>query len=82
MKLLVAAVPTRPPAWVEAGWDEYAKRMPSGLTLTMTEVKPEPRTTGKGAEEMMAAESKLLDGLLVCGNWPNGWPTGKPTGAM
>lgn len=69
MKLLVAAVATRPPAWVEAGWDDYAKRMPRELPLTLSEVKPEPRTTGKSAEAMMAAEAKRLEALLAGGDW-------------
>jgi 23S rRNA (pseudouridine1915-N3)-methyltransferase len=57
MKLIVAAVSQRPPAWVVAGWTEYAKRMPRELPLELLEIKPEPRTTGKSAETMMALEA-------------------------
>jgi 23S rRNA (pseudouridine1915-N3)-methyltransferase len=54
MRLIVAAVATRPPEWVVAGWNEYAKRMPRELPLELLEIKPEPRTTGKTTEAMMA----------------------------
>ncbi len=65
MKLLVAAVATRPPAWVEEGWNDYAKRMPRDAPLSLIEVKPEPRTTGKTPEAMMAAEAKRLESTLA-----------------
>ena len=64
MKLLVAAVAARPPAWVVDGWNEYAKRMPRELPLELIEVRPEPRTTGKTAAAMMAAEAQRLNAAL------------------
>lgn len=64
MKLIVAAVSQRPPAWVVAGWTEYAKRMPRELPLELLEIKPEPRTTGKSAEAMMALEAVRIDAHL------------------
>ena len=71
MKLLVAAVATRPPAWVEEGWQDYAKRMPRDCPLGLAEVKPEPRTTCKAPETMMRAEAKRLEQLLATqgGTW-------------
>ena len=54
MKLLVAAVAARPPDWVVAGWNDYAKRMPRELPLELVEIRPEPRTTGKTPAAMMA----------------------------
>jgi 23S rRNA (pseudouridine1915-N3)-methyltransferase len=64
MKLLVVAASARPPAWVEQGWNEYAKRMPRELPLQLIEVKPEPRTTGKTPAAMMAAEATRIDAAL------------------
>lgn len=64
MKLLVAAVAARPPDWVVAGWSEYAKRMPRELPLELVEIRPEPRTTGKTAAAMMAAEAERIDARL------------------
>jgi 23S rRNA (pseudouridine1915-N3)-methyltransferase len=67
MKLIVAAVSARPPEWVVAGWTEYAKRMPRELPLELLEIKPEPRTTGKTAEAMMALEATRIDAQLSAG---------------
>ncbi|MDO9449874.1 MAG: 23S rRNA (pseudouridine(1915)-N(3))-methyltransferase RlmH [Rugosibacter sp.] len=64
MKLIVASVSVRPPKWVVAGWGDYAKRMPRELSLDLLEIKPEPRTTGKNAAAMMAAEAVRLDAAL------------------
>jgi 23S rRNA (pseudouridine1915-N3)-methyltransferase len=67
MKLIVAAVSARPPEWVVAGWTEYAKRMPRELPLELLEIKPEPRTTGKTPEAMMALEAGRIDAQLPAG---------------
>lgn len=52
------------PAWVEAGFDEFARRMPRELPLQLIEVKAEPRTTGKTVEAMMAAEAARIEAVL------------------
>jgi 23S rRNA (pseudouridine1915-N3)-methyltransferase len=67
MKLIVAAVSARPPDWVAAGWTEYAKRMPRELPLELLEIRPEPRTTGKTAQAMMALEAARIDAQLPAG---------------
>ena len=64
MKLLVAAVAARPPAWVVDGWNDYAKRMPRELALDLIEVKPDPRTSGKTPAVMMAAEAQRIESAL------------------
>ncbi|MDK9723924.1 MAG: 23S rRNA (pseudouridine(1915)-N(3))-methyltransferase RlmH [Sterolibacteriaceae bacterium MAG5] len=64
MKLAVVAVGTRMPPWVDAGFAEYAKRMPRELPLELVEVKPEPRTSGKPVVVMMAAEAERLRAAL------------------
>lgn len=64
MKLLLAAVGTRLPDWMNAGFAAYAKRMPRELPLELVEIKPEPRTTGKTVEAMMAAEAKRIEAAL------------------
>jgi len=64
VKLIVAAVGTRLPEWMNAGFAEYAKRMPRELSLELLEIKPEPRSTGKTVAAMMAAEAKRIDAAL------------------
>ncbi len=60
----MVAVGTRLPDWINAGFHEYAKRLPRELPLELVEIKPEPRTTGKTVEVMMAAEAKRLEAVL------------------
>jgi 23S rRNA (pseudouridine1915-N3)-methyltransferase len=64
VKLILAAVGTRLPDWMNAGFAEYAKRMPRELPLVLIEIKPEPRTTGKTVDAMMAAEAKRIEAAL------------------
>ncbi|PLK49259.1 23S rRNA (pseudouridine(1915)-N(3))-methyltransferase RlmH [Uliginosibacterium sp. TH139] len=64
MKLVIAAVGTKMPAWVETGYAEFAKRLPRDCPLELLEVKAEPRTTGKTPAAMMAAEAERLRAAL------------------
>lgn len=60
MRLIVAAVGTRMPDWIAAGYAEFAKRLPRDCPLELVEVKAEPRTSGKTPAAMMAAEAERL----------------------
>jgi 23S rRNA (pseudouridine1915-N3)-methyltransferase len=60
----MVAVGSRLPDWMNAGFAEYAKRMPRELPLELVEIKPEPRTTGKTVTAMMAAEAKRIEAAL------------------
>lgn len=57
MKLRIVALGHRMPAWVAAGCDDYAKRMPREYSIDMIELKPEPRDRGKPVPQMLAAEA-------------------------
>lgn len=48
MKLLALAVGHRMPAWVAAGFDEYARRMPREMPLQLKELKPAQRSAAAG----------------------------------
>jgi len=60
MRLLVVAVGTRMPGWIDEAFDEYARRMPRGMKTELVEIRPEPRSSGKSAEQLMAAEAARL----------------------
>lgn len=64
MRLLVVAVGHRMPPWTQAGFDEFARRMPRELPLQLVEVKAEPRTAGKTVEAMMTAEAARIEAAL------------------
>lgn len=48
MRLRLIAVGSRMPKWVEEGWHEYAKRLPSELALELVEIPL--NTRGKNAD--------------------------------
>lgn len=60
MKLVVAAIGQRQPAWADAAWADYAKRFPPGMTLALKALKAEPRAGGRAAAVCMAAEAQRL----------------------
>lgn len=64
MKLLLVAVGTRMPAWVGAGFEEFARRMPRELPLQLLEIKAEPRSTGKTVDALLAAEAGRIEAAL------------------
>jgi len=64
MKLIIAAVGTRMPDWVDAGYAGFAKRMPREMPLELIEVKVEPRTSGKPLAALLAAEAARLRAVL------------------
>ncbi|MBK7238436.1 MAG: 23S rRNA (pseudouridine(1915)-N(3))-methyltransferase RlmH [Sterolibacteriaceae bacterium] len=63
MKLMVCAVGTRMPAWVDTGFDDFAQRMPRELPLGLTEIRPEPRS-GKPVDALLAAEESRIRAAL------------------
>ena len=64
MKLHMIAVGTRMPPWVADGFADYAGRMPRMARLSLTEVKAEPRTTGKSTPQLMAAEAVRIEAAV------------------
>jgi 23S rRNA (pseudouridine1915-N3)-methyltransferase len=70
MKLIVCAVGQRMPAWVTAGFTEYARRMPREAAIELIEVRPEPRPAKQSPAiiaRIVAAEGKRLLACLPAG---------------
>jgi 23S rRNA (pseudouridine1915-N3)-methyltransferase len=63
MKLLVAAVGQRQPAWADAAWADFAKRFPPEWRFELKELKAEPRA-GRSAAQCMAAEAARFEAAL------------------
>lgn len=61
MKLRIIALSQRMPAWVEAGYAEYSRRMPREWSVDLVELKPESRDRGKTTEQLLAAEARRID---------------------
>jgi 23S rRNA (pseudouridine1915-N3)-methyltransferase len=64
MKLLIIAVGHKMPEWIAAGFNEYAKRMPREAQISLLEIKPEPRTSGKNKIQIMEAEAQRILSVL------------------
>ena len=64
VEVLILAVGSRMPAWVDQAFSEYQKRMPPDARLRLLEIKPEKRTGGKPAAQLMAAEAARITAAL------------------
>jgi 23S rRNA (pseudouridine1915-N3)-methyltransferase len=67
MKLLILAVGNKMPSWITEGFNEYAKRMPREASITLIEIKPEARNSGKTAAQIMEAEAVRIRAALPSG---------------
>lgn len=67
MRLVLVAVGQRQPAWADQAYEDFAKRFPPELRLELKAVKAEPRSGGKTAEQLMAAEAQRIEAALPKG---------------
>ncbi|HVL09092.1 MAG TPA: 23S rRNA (pseudouridine(1915)-N(3))-methyltransferase RlmH [Burkholderiaceae bacterium] len=64
MQLLIVAVGHKMPAWIEQGFDEYAKRMPPELRIVLKEIRPEQRSSSRTAATVMQLEAARIEAAL------------------
>ncbi len=71
MRLLILAVGHKMPAWVSAGFEDYARRMPRDTPLQLVEVRPQPRGAGAGTpaqvDRMLKLEAQRLRSAIPTG---------------
>ena len=67
MQLVIAAVGHKMPAWIEAGFQEYAKRMPPECRILLKEIKPVDRSGSRTADTVMAQERVKIEAALPKG---------------
>jgi len=60
MKLRLLAVGNKMPAWVEQGYQEYARRMPADCALELVELSPGHRGKNASIEKAMQQEAEAL----------------------
>ena len=90
MKLILIAVGSKMPAWVQSGYDEYSRRFPRDMPLELIEIVPGKR--GKNAdikrilelegEKMLAAVpkgSRIVTLEVTGANWSSPMLAGKLT---
>ena len=66
-RLLIVAVASRLPAWVETGCQDYLARMPREFAIKRTQVKPESRTHGLTDAKILEHEAKRILAALPQG---------------
>ncbi len=53
------------PPWINAGFDDYARRMPREVPVRLVEVKPEARAeAGRGVARCLESERKRIEAAL------------------
>ncbi|EJN01775.1 23S rRNA (pseudouridine(1915)-N(3))-methyltransferase RlmH [Herbaspirillum sp. YR522] len=67
MQLVIAAVGHKMPAWIETGFQEYAKRMPPDCRIQLKEIKPVDRSGSRTADTVMAQERSRIEAALPKG---------------
>ncbi len=60
MRVTILSVGHKMPAWIQEGFNEYARRMPPEIRVELVELKPEERGAGKNAEKAKAIEGERL----------------------
>jgi 23S rRNA (pseudouridine1915-N3)-methyltransferase len=65
MKLTVVAVGQRVPDWAQTAWDDYAKRFPPEIVLSLKAIKTEPRTNNKNTASLMQAERERIEAVIA-----------------
>lgn len=68
MQLVIAAVGHKMPAWIEAGFGEYAKRMPPECRIQLKEIKPVERSGSRTADTVMAQERVKIEAAIPKGS--------------
>ena len=69
MKLHMLTVGHRPPAWVTAGFEDYARRMPRELPIVLLELKPGRRDGDSAAQN---ARARALEAERIVSAMPTG----------
>lgn len=68
MRVRIIAVGTRCPEWVDAAFDDFARRLPPAVRPALIELTPAPRTQGaraKASEEQRLLAAVSADDFVV-----------------
>lgn len=65
--MIVIAVGHRMPPWVQAGFDEYARRLPREARIELIEVRPVRRSATVSVERAMTQEESRIDAAAPAG---------------
>ena len=63
MKFTIVALGHKMPAWVQTGFEEYARRMPPEARIDLIELKPEDRV-GKSTASVLNSEAVRINAAI------------------
>lgn len=67
MNIHLIAIGTRMPAWVDSGYEEYAKRLPRECRLNLIEIAPEKRFKKPDITRIKSRECQRLTAAIPSG---------------
>lgn len=68
MHIRILAIGTKMPAWVDEGFQEYAKRFPPSCSLELVEIPAEKRTKNSDIPRLTLREGEKILALIKPGN--------------
>jgi 23S rRNA (pseudouridine1915-N3)-methyltransferase len=69
VRIHLITVGHRPPAWIEAGLQEYAKRLAPVCPINLVEIRPANRAVSAVPARYREAEAKRIRGAIPAGAW-------------
>lgn len=60
MKIRLLTISHKPPAWLQSGFEEYAKRLPATCALELIEIAAEKRTSNTDIKRLMHREGEKM----------------------
>lgn len=60
MRIRILTITHKSPAWIQAGYEEYAKRLPNACQLELVAIPAEKRTSNADLQRIMEKEGEKL----------------------
>ena len=67
MKIRIITVSHRQPDWVRDGYQEYARRIASGMSVELVEITPGDRGKNRTTQQVMAQEAERILAAIPAG---------------
>lgn len=68
MKIRILTITHKSPAWIKAGYEDFAKRMPASCALELIEIPAEKRTANADLKRIAQREGKKMFDLIKPGH--------------
>src|SRR5690625_806987 len=60
MKIRIIAVGNRMPNWVQTAWNDYSKRFPRHIAISLHEIKPQIRNSRQNTQQFLELEAQRI----------------------